>query len=176
MLVTQAYRFELDPNDKCRSKLASHAGAARFTYNWGLALVGNHLSARRALAVLAIRQGAGRGDAECWADGLLGPLPWTLPALRRAWNQAKDTVAPWWAENSKESYNSGLGFPRFKASHTRRSFRVTTGAFGVVDDRHVRLPRIGLVLVRLLKVPTGVSGPVLLKDIGGDRCPGNSIS
>jgi putative transposase len=169
MLVTQAYRFELDPNDKCRSALASHAGAARFAYNWGLGLVGNHLAARRALVVVAIRSGATRGDAEEWADGLLGPLPWTLAALRRAWNQAKAEAAPWWAENSKECYSSGLdalargldawsksrrgtrkgrrvGFPRFKAkSATRRSFRVTTGAFGVTDDRHVRLPRIGVI-------------------------------
>lgn len=150
MLVTQAYRFELDPNDKCRSALASHAGGARFAYNWGLGLVGNHLSARRALVVLAVRQGASRGEAEGWADDMLSPLPWTLPALRRAWNQAKATVAPWWAENSKESYSSGLdalargldawsksrrgtrkgrrvGSPRFKAKHTRRSFRVTPG-------------------------------------------------
>jgi transposase len=168
MLVTQAFRFELDPNDKCRSKLASHAGAARFAYNWGVSLVSNHLAGRRALVVLAMRQGAGRKDAECWADGLLGPVPWTLPALRRPWNRAKAEVAPWWAENSKECYSSGLdalargldawsksrrgtrkgrrvGFPRFKAKHARRSFRVTTGAFGVTDSRHVRLPRIGVI-------------------------------
>ena len=108
MLVTQAYRFELDPNDKCRSKLASHAGAARFAYNWGVSLVSDHLAARRALVVLAIRQGSRLKEAEEWADGLLGPLPWTLPALRRAWSQAKAEVAPWWAENSKEAYNSWL--------------------------------------------------------------------
>ena len=169
MLVHQAYRFEMDPNNTTRSALASHAGAARFAYNWGLDLVINRLSARRALVVLAIRSGASRVEAEAWADDLLGPLPWTLPALRRAWNQAKAEVAPWWAENSKESYNSGLdalaraldawsksrrgrrkgravGFPRFKTKSTaRRSFRVTTGAFGVVDDRHIRLPRIGVI-------------------------------
>lgn len=168
MLVAQAYRFELDPNDKCRSALASHAGAARLAYNWGLGLVDEHLAARRALVVVAIRQGASRDDGEEWADGLLGPLPWTLAALRRGWNQAKSEVAPWWAENSKESYSSGLdalargldawsksrrgarkggkvGFPRFKAKHARRSFRVTTGSFGVRDDRHVRLPRIGVI-------------------------------
>jgi putative transposase len=73
---------------------------------------------------------------------------------------------PWWASNSKEAYNSGLdalaravkgflasrsgerkgksvGFPRFKKKGSRRSFRVTTGSFGVLDRRHVRLPRIG---------------------------------
>ena len=64
-------------------------------------------------------------------------VPWTLPELRMEWNRSKDEVAPWWAENSKESYSSGLdrlaralrnwsntrtgrrkgptvGFPRFK--------------------------------------------------------------
>ena len=35
-------------------------------------------------------------------------VPWTLPELRREWNRAKHQVAPWWAENSKEAYNSGL--------------------------------------------------------------------
>ena len=111
MLVTQAYRFELDPNDKCRSKLASHAGAARFAYNWGLGLVIEHLGARRALVVLAIRSGASAGDAQEWADDLAGPLPWTLAALRRGWNQAKAEAAPWWAQNSKECYSSGLDSP-----------------------------------------------------------------
>ncbi|WP_190824614.1 hypothetical protein [Saccharopolyspora pogona] len=24
------------------------------------------------------------------------------------WNQVKDTVAPWWQENPKEAYSSGL--------------------------------------------------------------------
>ncbi len=45
MLVYQAYRFELDPNNHARSVLASHAGAAQFAYNWGLDLVSNHLAA-----------------------------------------------------------------------------------------------------------------------------------
>ncbi|MGH9003910.1 MAG: IS607 family element RNA-guided endonuclease TnpB, partial [Acidimicrobiia bacterium] len=76
--------------------------------------------------------------------------------------------APWWAENSKEAYSSGLdrlsralgafsdsrtgkrkgprvGFPRFHRRSSRRSFRFTTGAFGLCDARHVRLPRIGRV-------------------------------
>ncbi|MGH9179301.1 MAG: IS607 family element RNA-guided endonuclease TnpB, partial [Acidimicrobiales bacterium] len=99
---------------------------------------------------------------------LVGPVPWTLPALRRRWNAAKAEVAPWWAQNSKEAYSSGLdalaralkgffdsrsgerkgrrvGFPRFHRRGSRRSYRITTGAFGVVDAHHVRLPRIGAV-------------------------------
>ncbi|WP_226833810.1 hypothetical protein [Bifidobacterium longum] len=40
---------------------------------------------------------------------------WSYYALRKWWNQAKDALAvdeatgePWWPENSKEAYNSGL--------------------------------------------------------------------
>lgn len=77
----------------------------------------------------------------------------------------KDEVAPWWAKNSKEAYDSGLdglaralqslfsarsgervgpvGFPRSKKKSGRRSCRFTTGAIGVLDDRHVKLPRLG---------------------------------
>jgi putative transposase len=149
MRVHQAFRFALAPNNAQRSALASHAGAARFAFNWGLALVKARLEARMA-------------DPE-------SQVPWSLPALRREWNQAKSQVAPWWPENSKEAYSSGLdalaralksfsdsrngrrngprvGFPRFrKKGRARRSCRFTTGAIRVVDDRHVQLPRIGVI-------------------------------
>ena len=108
MRYLQAFRFELDPNNEARSALASHAGAARFAFNWGLALIKDRLDARRVLEALAVRQGASTAGAAVWAAGLAGPVRWTLPALRRAWNQAKDQVAPWWAANSKEAYNAGL--------------------------------------------------------------------
>lgn len=94
-------------------------------------------------------------------------VPWTLPSLRKAWNLQKAEVAPWWSENSKEAYSSGLdalaraldsfskarrgerlgivGFPRFKKRSARRSCRFTTGAIRVVDDRHIQLPRLGVI-------------------------------
>jgi len=97
-------------------------------------------------------------------------VPWTLPALRLEWNRAKHQVAPWWRENSKEAYSSGLdalaralknwaeskagrrngrrvGFPRRKRKHrTRPTCRFTTGAIRVEPDRHhVVLPRLGRI-------------------------------
>ena len=45
-----------------------------------------------------------------------------------------------------------MGWPKFKKRGGRRSFRVTTGSFGVIDRRHVRLPRIGVIRT---KEPTG---------------------
>ena len=146
--VIQAYRFALDPTPRQRRALASHCGAARVAYNWGLKLVDARLQQRRT-----------GEDVE---------VPWTLPALRREWNRAKDQVAPWWAENSKEAYSSGLdglaralknwtnsrtgrrkgrrvGFPRRKRKgRCRDACRFTTGPLRVEADRkHITLPRIG---------------------------------
>lgn len=148
-MVYQAFRFALDPSPSAERALASHVGARRFAFNWGLALVKERLDARR------------RGEDV--------DVPWTLPALRREWNRAKEIVAPWWRENSKEAYSSGLagladalknwsdsrkgrrkgrqmGFPRFrKKGRGRESVCFTTGAIRVDDKSHVVLPRIGRV-------------------------------
>jgi IS605 OrfB family transposase len=149
-IVTQAYQFALDPTLRTQGSLASHTGAARFAYNWGLELVATRLQQRK----------AGQ-DTE---------VPWTLAELRWEWNRAKDEVAPWWADNSKEAYNSGLdalaralrnwrdsrsgrrkgrpvGFPRRKKKRrTPASCRFTTGAIRVLPDRkHIQLPRIGVI-------------------------------
>jgi putative transposase len=148
--VLQAYQFALDPTPRKQGSLASHTGAARFAYNWGLELVTTRLDQR--------------------AAGQDVQVPWTLPELRREWNRAKHDVAPWWAENSKEAYSSGLdalaralknwsdarsghrkgrtvGFPRRKKKRRARvACRFTTGQIKVLPDRkHVQLPRIGVV-------------------------------
>ena len=145
-MVMQAYRFALDPTPTQRRALASHCGAARVAHNWGLMLVKTRLDQRRVGA-----------DVE---------VPWTLPELRREWNRAKQEVAPWWAENSKEAYSSGLDglaralknwadsragrrkgrpvrFPqRKRKGRCRDACRFTTGPIKVVPDRkHIQLPR-----------------------------------
>src|SRR5919204_3501167 len=149
-VVLQAYRFALDPTARQRRSLASHVGAARFAYNWGLELVKTRL------------------DQRATAENV--QVAWTLGELRWEWNRAKDEVAPWWRENSKEAYNSGLdalaralqnwadsrsgrrkgrsmGFPRpKKKGRAREACRFTTGQIKVLPDRHhVQLPRIGVV-------------------------------
>jgi transposase len=93
---------------------------------------------------------------------------WDLASLRWAWNRAKHEVAPWWAENSKEAYSSGLadlsqaldnwktskdgqrrgrrvGFPRFKSARQDAGrVRFTTGTMRLDSDRRtIVLPRIG---------------------------------
>ena len=153
-----AFLFALEPTPVQVQAFRSHCGAQRFAFNFGLALVGANLDQR------AAERSYGVAEAD-----LIPAVSWSAYGLRRAWNSAKHDVAPWWAENSKEAYSSGLAnlaaalsnwsssrsgqrvgrkvaFPRFKGRRSRLSCRFTTGAFGLATDRrHVRLPRIGLV-------------------------------
>src|SRR6266851_5575494 len=155
--MLQAYRFALDPSPAQARLLASHCGAARKAFNEGLAHVKRCLDQREAERTYGVP-----GE---W----LTEVPWTLPALRRWWNASKNVLAPWWAENSKEAYNSGLaaladglkqwstsrsgkrrgariGFPRFKSRRRSRvSCRFNTGAIRADDATHVVLPRIGRI-------------------------------
>jgi putative transposase len=158
-VVLQAYRFALDPTPRQARNLARHAGAARVAFNWGLAAVKANLAQRAAERSYGFD-----------GDELTPSLGWSLPAPRRVWNQAKDEVAPWWRECSKEAFNTGLdqlaralknrdasrrgqragrrmGFPRFKAKRaTVASVRFTTGAMRVEPDcEHVILPRLGMI-------------------------------
>ena len=159
MIVNQAYRFALDPNAAQVAALASHAGASRWAFNWALGLVKAQLNQRAAEKTYGLS-----------GDQLTPAVSWTLPSLRKAWNQAKDDVAPWWAENSKEAYAAGIRnlvrgldawrdsksgkrsgpkvrFPRFKTKrHESKSCTFTTGTIRVEPDRkHVTLPRLGTI-------------------------------
>ncbi|MFF2556795.1 IS607 family element RNA-guided endonuclease TnpB [Nocardia sp. NPDC058058] len=157
-VVIQAYRFALDPSSVQDQALRSHCGAQRFAYNWGLRRIKANIDQRAAEMSYGFT-----------GDQLTPVVAWSAYALRKEWNQAKDVVAPWWPENSKESYASGLAnlsaalknwsdsragtregpamdFPRYKTKSSAMSCRFTTGAIGLATDcRHVRLPRIGLV-------------------------------
>jgi len=156
--VIRAYLFALDPTPAQEEAFRSHCGGQRYAYNFGLELIRANLDQRAAERTYDIP-----------ADQLTEPVGWSAWSLRRAWNDAKNERAPWWSENSKEAYSSGLAnlatalsnwsssrsgkragrrvaFPRFKGRRSRLTCRFTTGAFGLgTDRRHVGLPRIGQV-------------------------------
>jgi putative transposase len=156
--TVQAYRFALDPAPAQERAMRSHAGAAQFCFNHMLALVKAVLDQRVAERSYGIPE-----------PELTPPLNWSLPGLRKTWNGRKQTVAPWWSENSKEAYNTGLdalaralgnwsdskngtrpgkpaGFPRFKTRRSRKAVRFTTGTIRVEPGRHhITLPRLGRI-------------------------------
>lgn len=141
MQVVQAYRFALDPSPAQERALWSHAGAARFAWNWGLA------------KCLERYEAEGK-----W---------YSAAVLSKLWNAEKkvDPALGWWSENSKCVYQSAfrdldralkefvkskkgerkgkrLGFPRFKKrGKCRDSFRL----YGAIrcGRMSVTLPRLG---------------------------------
>ena len=134
MEVRQAFRFELDPNQKARVALAKHIGAARFAYNWGLARLKE-----------ALEQGR--------------PLPSAIQ-LHKEWNRWKRENAPWWVEVSKcapqeafrdleravRNWREGrANFPRFKRKKSLDDNKARLTGSIQVTPRHVKLPRIGKV-------------------------------
>ena len=148
----EAVKVRLDPTPRQERLMASHAGAARFAYNAGLAHV---------------KEALDNGE----------PADWSHYDLRRWWNENKDELAVnkatgevWWSQNSKESYSGGLrslaqglsnwsksrkgqrkgkrvGFPRFKSKNTVMRFAYSTGftAPTAGDPYGLKLPRIGRV-------------------------------
>jgi putative transposase len=115
-LIRQAYRFALDPTAAQAELLASFAGASRFWFNAGLALVKERLDARE------------RGEDVS--------VPWSYKQLCSEFkgDAIKDELAPWRSEVPVGSYQAGLealgkalqnfsegrkagrrvGFPRFR--------------------------------------------------------------
>jgi putative transposase len=140
--VVRGYKTELDLNNEQRTACLKHAGASRFTYNWGLAR-----------------------SKEVYRE--TGKRP-TAIDLHRELNTRKQTEYPWMYETSKCApqealrdlekayqhffrrvklkkqglWRGKLGFPRFKKkSQAIGSFRLT-GAIKVFSDA-VHLPRLG---------------------------------
>ncbi|WP_406468386.1 IS607 family element RNA-guided endonuclease TnpB [Streptomyces sp. NBC_01594] len=157
-----AHKLALDPNATASRHLHSHTGAARAAYNWAVAYITAVWWQRKAEQSYGIPE-----------DELTEWRSWSLPSLRKAFNEDKRTnprFAGWWEENSKEAYNTGLanasaafenyaksksgkrngrkmGIPRFKAKRKARlTCRFTTGTIRIEPDgRHITLPRIGTV-------------------------------
>jgi putative transposase len=142
--VHQAYRFALEPTPAQERSLRSHAGAARFAWNWGLAKCKERY-----------------GAEGTWYSGI---------DLHKLWNAGKkaDPALAWWGENSKCAYQEAfrdldralrdfiksrngdrtgkrLGFPRFKKrGKCRDSFRFGSGVMRCAGSA-VTLPRLGVI-------------------------------
>ena len=150
MLLTRAYRYELKPNSSQRILLAKHAGAARFTYNWGL-----HKRIEQ------------YQRDKTFSDAI---------SQHKELNAIKETELPWMYEVSKCAPQEALrdlerafsnffrackqkkkiGFPRFRKKGQHDRFRLT-GTIKVLE-RSVQLPRLESMR---LKERTAVSGRIL---------------
>ena len=151
--MIRAFLFALDPTDAQAEAFRSHCGGQRFAYNWGLALIRANLEQRAAERTYDIPD-----------DQLTEPVGWSAYSLRRAWNEAKDSRAPWWAQNSKEAYSAGLANLTAALSNwsTSKSGRRTGGSPDVSVGRDHAAVRPG----RGGQRPPRVSSAMAMRDSG----------
>ena len=139
MRVRRAYKHELNVNNVQRTLLKKHAGASRFTYNWGLAqrqeLYNNNTGEDR--YTNAIKQ-----------HRLLNSLkksefPWMYEVSKCAPQEALRDLDKAYQNFFKSIKKGGRhGFPRFKKKgRSLESFRLT-GTIRITDNR-IQLPRLG---------------------------------
>lgn len=166
--IQQAFKFALDPTPAQRRAFLSHAGGARYVFNWGHAEIIKALEAREA-------EKAATGEA-------LTPVPGHFD-LCKMWTAYKDahmsdpppaegerpTSTAWVPENFVGTYQAALrdasqawqrffssrkgkiagrrvGRPRFKKkARAKVAFQVHGASLRVLDTRHVNLPKIGAV-------------------------------
>lgn len=157
MTELKGFRVRLEPTAAQRGLLVSHAGAARWAYNWGLEVT----EAARAHAGVS-----------------LGPI-----SLHKLLNSLKGSVYPWLYEVSKcapqEALRDlGAAYQRCWAGQARRpSFKSRArdgiGGFRLtghihVGQNYVQLPRIGRVrLSETDRLPCGRLEQITVREHGG---------
>jgi len=136
-----AHRIRLDPNNKQATYLARAAGTARFAYNWALSEWQKQYEA-------------------CKADPTLAKP--SEAALRRQLNRIKREQYPWMLGVTKnapqiaimqlgrafENFFAGRTcYPRFRRKGRDDRFTISNDQFRV-EDRHIRIPKLGWVRMR----------------------------
>jgi len=148
--VVKGWVVRLEPTAEQAAQFRRDCGARRFAYNWAVTEISESFAAGK-------------------ETGEYDPDVWSAYSLRRRWNTAKTEAAPWWAENSKESYANGIAdavaalrnwqdsrmgkrdgpamrFPRRKKKNKDRPrCTYTTGALRVEGSRTIVLPKVGAV-------------------------------
>ncbi|MBM0259551.1 transposase [Micromonospora sp. 4G55] len=159
--VKQGFRVELSPTAEQRVRLGQHAGLSRVVENFCLALVKAALGQREAERSYGV------------PEELLTAVPWSAPALEKAWRAAHPTMFPWfveaalssrvpkeacrvrasglknWADSRKGARRGRrIGFPTWRKRKHGSRFRYDADRARPTSARTVVLPGIGPVSTR----------------------------
>jgi len=149
----QAFRFELDPNRAQRTALAKSVGASRFVYNWGLA------ESRRAFELSGRRPGRSELKARL-VELKKRECPWLYEVSAHIGQQAivdlDKAFDRFFRGMNGEAPRSGPPRLKRKGEHdSARLYEVT------LEERHIRLPRIGRVRLKETTSERGFKGSIL---------------
>jgi putative transposase len=143
----RAYKTELDPTRKQLADLLRHAGAARWTYNWGLQkkieaykATGKSPSAMDLHRELVLLKKKSEED---------GGVPWMYALSKCAPQEALRNLDSAYEAFFRRCANGekAKGFPRFK-SRKNGVGRFRLNGVIRVGESHIQLPRIGILRLK----------------------------
>ena len=147
MILTRAYKTEIDPNDAQRQKLVQHAGASRWAFNWGLARkieayreTGKSPSAIDLHRELNILKKVAKVD---------GGVPWMYESSKAAPQEALRDLDKAFTNFFRRvaKGEAKKGFPRFK-SRRRDPLKFRSTDSVKARNNAFYLPRIGWVKLK----------------------------
>lgn len=144
MLINQAFRYELKPNNKQVTLLNKACGVARFVYNWGLA---------RRIKLYESNEGKERFTNSMRQHRELNALkktdyPWMYDVSKCAPQEALRNLDMAFKNMQRRirNHERKKGFPNFKKKGKHDSFSLN-GSVKVVG-KYIQLPRIGYVCTK----------------------------
>lgn len=153
--MKKTYKYRIYPNTLQRHAIAQTFGSCRFVYNRALAL-----------------------RKEAYELGATVPSIYDLKAQVSQWKKNPETA--WLKEADSMALQSSIldlgraydnffrapgkiGFPKFKVKRGQQSYR--TNRFKVVDEHHVKLPKLGVVKARVSRPIEGRILSVTVKQV-----------
>ena len=144
--ILRAYKTELDPHNAGRTLLLKHAGARRWTYNWGLQRkIEEYKTTRKSPNAKALHRELNLLKN---TDVPKGGVPWMYEVSKCAPQEALrdlDRAFENFFRRVKEGGNPG--FPRFKSKKRGIGGFRLTGTIKVFE-RHIQLPRLGKIRLK----------------------------
>ena len=155
----QAFQFAVDPTPVQRVLIDRHFGARRKARNWTVEHLKADIDAFHATgepehgppSLPSLRKRWNEAKNDVCVDRETGEIWWNDISKEAFADGVKGAVDAYWRWHHSRSGNMEgrkAGFPKFKKrGRDQDRYTITTGAFGVADRHHVKIPKLGRVRV-----------------------------
>ena len=146
-MVLKAVKMRIYPNSTQRSQLVQTFGCARFVWNQMLNM--------------QIERRKNNSDAKFvnafGMNNLLKRLKEEYPWLKQAESTALQGANRDLADAFQRFFKGQSGFPRFKSRKYAQSYtsKYVNGNIKIIDNHHIKLPKLGIVYLRTDRLPLG---------------------
>lgn len=141
MIISRAYKVELNPNNKQRTLLEKSAGCARFAYNWGLKeRIDLYDKEKKSLSAI--------DQHKILCSMKKTDYPWMYEVSKMAPQEALRDL-----DRAFKNFFRGLkkgqkvGFPKFKSKHKSKSSFSISYSFNI-KERSILIPKVGYVRLK----------------------------